>query len=206
MAENVGLQIKRRGVPLNHVRENCMGDGLAQACNFSVDRRYRYALRHTWEPLLRPKFCTWVGLNPSIADEHQLDPTLRRIRAFSAAWGYNGFIVTNLFALVSTDPNRLYTAPDPVGRENDFFISKAAQESTEIIAAWGALGGFQNRCQVVLAILADSTVMCLKETKEGYPSHPLYVAGSTTPKRYRGVPKDLTEQMKPATNKLDNGF
>ena len=77
-------------------------------CIFSADRRYRFVLKHTWEPLFPPKLCTWIGLNPSIADETQLDPTLRRIRAFSAAWGYNGFIMTNLFGLVSTDPDQLY--------------------------------------------------------------------------------------------------
>jgi len=76
-------------------------------CVFSADRRYRYVLKHTWEPLFPPKLCTWIGLNPSILDETQLDPTLRRIRAFSAAWGYNGFLMTNLFGLVSTDPARV---------------------------------------------------------------------------------------------------
>jgi hypothetical protein len=76
-------------------------------CVFSSDRRYRYVFRHTWEPLFVPKLCTWIGLNPSVADETQLDPTLRRIRAFSGAWGYNGFIMTNLFGLVSTDPRQL---------------------------------------------------------------------------------------------------
>jgi hypothetical protein len=81
-------------------------------CIFSVDRRYRFVLKHTWEPLFPPKLCTWIGLNPSIADETQLDATLRRIRAFSAAWGYNGFIKTNLFGLVSTDPDQLYTIHD----------------------------------------------------------------------------------------------
>ena len=58
-------------------------------------------------------------LNPSIADEQQLDPTLRCTRAFSAAWGYNGFIMTNLFGLVSTDPAGLYAVADPIGPEND---------------------------------------------------------------------------------------
>ena len=86
-------------------------------CIFSADRRYRFVLKHTWEPLFPPKLCTWIGLNPSIADETQLDPTLRRIRAFSAAWGYNGFLMTNLFGLVSTDPDQLYTIDDPVGPE-----------------------------------------------------------------------------------------
>lgn len=148
-------------------------------CVFSSNRRYRYVLRHTWEPLSPPKFCTWIGLNPSLADETRLDPTLRRIRSFSAASGYNGFIMTNLFGLVSTDPDELYRVNDPVGPENDLYILEAAAETENIVAAWGVLGGHQERCQAVLKMLAEFEVMCLKETKEGYPIHPLYVAGDT---------------------------
>jgi hypothetical protein len=151
---------------------------------FSFDRRYRYVLTHTWEPLFPPKLCTWIGLNPSIADETQLDPTLRRIRAFSAAWGYNGFIMTNLFALVSTDPDRLYTAADPVGPENDRWILHAVQQAQKVIAAWGVFGGHQNRCATVLEIIAGFDLHCLKKTKEGYPFHPLYVAADTETTKY----------------------
>ena len=96
-------------------------------CVFSFDRRYRYRLVHRWAPNFAPRLCTWIGLNPSIANETQLDPTLRRIRAFSAVWGYNGFIMTNLFGLVSTNPDRLYREVDPVGPENDRWILGAAQ-------------------------------------------------------------------------------
>jgi hypothetical protein len=157
---------------------------MQNACIFSSDRRYRYLLRHTWEPLFAPKFCTWIGLNPSVADETQLDPTLRRIRAFSASAGYNGFIMTNLFGLVSTDPDQLYTVDDPVGPENDRYILQAATETRKVVAAWGILGGHQKRCQTVLKMLTCFDVMCLKETKEGYPIHPLYVAGDTELIRY----------------------
>jgi hypothetical protein len=69
-----------------------------------------------------------LGSVLSVADETQLDPTLRRIRAFSAESGYNGFIMTNLFDLVSTDPHQLYTVDDPVGSENDRYILQAATE------------------------------------------------------------------------------
>jgi hypothetical protein len=153
-------------------------------CVFSSDRRYRYVLRHSWEPLLRPKLCTWIGLNPSIADETRLDPTLRRIRAFSAAWGYNGFIMTNLFALVATDPDRLYTAADPVGPENDRRILHAVEQTRNVIAAWGVVGGHQERCAAVLEMISGFDLLCLKKTKEGYPIHPLYVAADTEPSKY----------------------
>jgi len=158
---------------------------MQNGCVFSADRRYRYILRHTWEPLFAPKFCTWIGLNPSIANEEQLDPTLRRIRAFCRAWGYNGFIMTNLFGLVSTDPAQLCRIEDPVGPENDRYILQAAQETGKVVAAWGVLGGHQERCHAVLEMLSGFVLVCLKETKDGYPIHPLYVAGDTKPASYR---------------------
>ena len=153
-------------------------------CVFSPDRKYRYLLKHTREPLFAPKLCTWIGLNPSIANETQLDPTLRRVREFSTAWGYNGFIMTNLFALISTDSKRLYTEADPVGPENDLHILQALQGTDVVIVAWGAVGGLKNRCTSVLKILSAVDLFCLKKTKDGYPNHPLYVAGDTRPVRY----------------------
>ena len=157
---------------------------MQNTCVFSADRRYRYVLKHTWEPLFAPNLCTWIGLNPSLAWEEALDPTLRRIRAFSSAWGYNGFIMTNLFGLVSTDPARLYAVEDPIGPENDCHILQAAQETGKVIAAWGVLGGYQNRCAAVLELISGFDLLCLKKTKEGYPNHPLYVAADTKPTKY----------------------
>jgi hypothetical protein len=141
---------------------------------------------HTWEPLFAPRLCTWIGLNPSIANETQLDPTLRRIRAFSAAWGYNGFIMTNLFALVSTNPDRLHTEAEPVGPENDRCILSAAQETGKVIAAWGVIDAHRGRCTSVLEKLSGFDLLCLKKTKGGFPSHPLYVASATEPTMYSG--------------------
>ena len=155
-------------------------------CVFSFDRRYRYRLVHTWEPLSAPRLCTWIGLNPSVANEAQLDPTLRRIRAFSAAWGFNGFLMTNLFGLVSTRPDRIYTEADPVGPENDRCILNAAQETGKIVAAWGVIGGHQGRCAAVLKMLCERELFCLKKTKDGFPIHPLYVASATRPIKYSG--------------------
>lgn len=43
--------------------------------------------------------------------------------------------MTNLFALVSTDPKGLYSVEDPVGPENDRYILQAVQETMVVIAA-----------------------------------------------------------------------
>jgi hypothetical protein len=154
-------------------------------CVFSSDRRYRYLLKHSCSPLFAPKFCTWIGTNPSFAWEHGLDPTLRRVRAFSLSWGYTGFLMTNVFAFVSRDPRGLYAVEDPLGPENDRFILEAIQETEVVIAAWGVIGRYQNRCEAVWKMIAEFKPLCLKRTKKGLPSHPLYVPRETQPVRYQ---------------------
>ena len=52
-------------------------------------------------------------------------------------------------AWLSTDPDVLYAVEDPIGPENDRYILQGAQETGKVIVAWGALGGFENRCHAV---------------------------------------------------------
>jgi hypothetical protein len=92
--------------------------------------------------------------------------------------------MTNLFALVSTDPEQLYAEADPVGPENDRYILQAVRKTDLVVAAWGAIGSLKNRCARVLELLATVDVVCLGTTKQGYPCHPLYVPGDTKPSRY----------------------
>lgn len=70
-------------------------------------RIYPYRLWRMWGGgSLRPwRTVLCIMLKPWTADEHVLDPTLRRCEGFSRAWGYDGFEVCNLFALRSTDPD-----------------------------------------------------------------------------------------------------
>ena len=64
-------------------------DEIGNKCVFSPDRVYRYTLLHSWRGLLdaEDRIACWIALNPSTADENQLDPTLRRIRGYSMKWG-----------------------------------------------------------------------------------------------------------------------
>jgi hypothetical protein len=94
--------------------------------------------------------------------------------------------MTNLFGLVSTNPGRLYAEIDPVGPENDRCILGAAQETGKVIAAWGAIGAHQGRCAAVLEMLSGFDLLCLKKTKGGHPTHPLYVPSATEPTKYSG--------------------
>jgi hypothetical protein len=152
-------------------------------CVFSPCRTYRYRLEHVFDP--SKPLVAFVMLNPSTADEQQLDPTLRRCRGFANAWGYGGFIVSNLFAFRATDPRVMKAAADPVGPENDHHLERIAIESAAVICAWGQHGKHQGRAErVSWALRRHQQLHAIELSKDGAPKHPLYLPGHLTPIRF----------------------
>lgn len=142
---------------------------------FSPCRTYRYALERRWGP---GRFALFVGLNPSTADETEDDPTIRRCIGFAKSWGCGGLLMGNLFALRSTDPKGLRTVDDPVGPDNDVWLTTLSARAGIVVAAWGADPMATPRCDYALDALGDD-VWCLGVTKAGAPKHPLYLAKAT---------------------------
>ncbi len=147
---------------------------------FSKDRIYRYALWRVWDNSL-PKLL-FIGLNPSTADEINDDPTMRRCIRFSKDLGYGGFIMGNIFAYRSTDPKKLREIKNPIGSRNNFWLKKLHKEAGNTIAAWGTHGEYLNRGDDVVKLLGS--LDCLRITKEGFPSHPLYLPSNLKPIKY----------------------
>ena len=147
-------------------------------CVFSADRRHRYTLIHRPNPLFSSsgeRLLMWVGLNPSTADESQLDPTLTRILGYSVREGYDGFIMTNLFAWRATLPADMKVAPDPVGPDNDRWLLECARRCGKVVAAWGSHGSFLGRDAHVCSLLNGIPMMRLTLNADGAPGHPLYL-------------------------------
>jgi hypothetical protein len=143
----------------------------------SGDGHYRYELWRQWaEPEATNRFVTWIMLNPSTADAEKDDPTIRRVVGFSKAWGYDGCMVVNLFALRATNPRALAAHPDPVGPENDETLLTFTKYDT--VAAWGAHKMAEPRQRWLLEHL-DGSPLTLGMTKGGFPKHPLYVPADT---------------------------
>ena len=73
--------------------------------------------------------------NPSTADELTEDPTINRCVGFVRSWGFVSLAVGNLFAYRATYPGELCASPDPVGSENDHWLTKLHEESS-LTAVW----------------------------------------------------------------------
>ncbi len=160
---------------------------------FSEDRRYRYVLDHDESDMFSQSkdYAAWIGLNPSIANEDHLDPTLRRIKAFTTSFGYFRFVMLNLFALVSTDPKALLIHPEPVGPENDEHILRVCKDAKLVVCCWGSLGRQDRRDEKVLRILSGIKLSCLGITGNKSPMHPLYLSSESTLRNYpMEVPHD----------------
>lgn len=146
--------------------------GVKMTAEFSENKVYRYFLSREWDS--RGKKVAFVGLNPSTADEFKDDPTIRRCIDFSKKLGGGSLWMVNLFAYRSTDPSKIRLVEDPVGPENDYWISKVASSADFIIAAWGNNGDFLSRDKDVVS-LVGCEVYALRITSKGMPSHPLYL-------------------------------
>ncbi len=157
----------------------------AAGARFSPCRRWRYLLWRRWDAS-RP-VANFLMLNPSTADERQLDPSCTRARNYAERWGYGALIVTNLFGWRATDPDEMKRAKDPVGRGNDAAILRAAREAAIVVCAWGNHGAHLGRAEAVLALLAarGARLSLLRMNGAGQPAHPLYLPGSLEPARWR---------------------
>lgn len=152
------------------------GDRKAGAV-FSDCERYRYRLWRVWDAS-KPKAC-FVMLNPSVADEKILDPTVSRCKKRAEALGFGGVEVVNIFALRSTDPKALYKEDDPGGNViNSVQIYITAKTSDKIICGWGSHGKLRGRGQHIATQLKErfpNKTHYLKLNSDGSPAHPLYL-------------------------------
>ena len=150
---------------------------MKKTAELSPCRKYRYSLSRVWDE--SKPVCLFIGLNPSTADEVEDDPTIRRCINYAKSWGYGSLIMANIFAFRATDPRDMKAAADPVGIDNDYYLTELASKASMIVAAWGNHGSHLNRSEQVKALIP--TLHCLKVTGTGQPSHPLYLKADLQP-------------------------
>lgn len=152
------------------------------ACVLNPGRTYRYLLSYTWNEDVPP--LVWIMLNPSVADAHRSDPTLHRCLAHARRREAGGIVVANLFALISTNPARLTTHPDPVGPLNDLVLTTLLPPDPWLVMAWGAHPFAEQRAAAVAQLFSGIPLWCLGTTQNGAPRHPGRLAYSTPMEPY----------------------
>ncbi len=142
---------------------------------FDATGQYRYSLSRRWQRQGRE--VAFIMLNPSRADAHCDDPTLRACIQFAQRWAYGSLVVVNLFGYCTPHPAELKQVADPVGPENDEHVMAAVGRSHQVVLAWGNDGGFGGRDRAILKKLKahSSKLTYLQLNRSGQPRHPLYI-------------------------------
>lgn len=150
-------------------------DGLDTGAVFSQCRKYRFTLWRIWGRT--DNLVNFLMLNPSKANEMDNDPTVERCQRRAEKWGYDGIIVTNLFAFMATDPAEMKSQENPIGERNDDCILESACSANVVVCAWGTHGKHMGRAKDVLKLLRPFAckLHALKVSINGEPYHPLYL-------------------------------
>lgn len=127
----------------------------------------------------------FFGVNGSTATGDEDDHTVRKWNGFTRRWGASRYIVGNAFGFRATDVTRLAAATDPIGPDNDRYLSEIAAEADVLVPCWGSRNklppALRPRLDAVLSILTEARkpLMCFGLTKTGDPIHPLMLGYGT---------------------------
>lgn len=145
---------------------------------FSSCKKYRFILSRVWDD--QKPMVMFIGLNPSVADAENDDPTVRRMIGFAQDWGFGGFYIVNCFPFIATCPKKLnkwYYADDYYSAmyQNHDHISETRNKCSRVVFCWGGNEMVVNQKidQVLKNTFPDA--MVFKLNADGSPKHPLYV-------------------------------
>lgn len=135
---------------------------------FSECGNYRYLLTRffTSGPIA---MC--IGLNPSKANSDHDDPTIIHLKNILRALGFGSLYMTNLFGLISPNPEDLRMNPRPIGKTNDIWLKHAAEKADTIIFCWGNFPMAEYRARKIAPMFPQAK--CFGKNKNGTPMHPL---------------------------------
>ncbi|KAB7833552.1 DUF1643 domain-containing protein [Streptomyces mobaraensis] len=174
-----------RGLSL---REGTPAPGVTGSAVYSPGHNHRYALTRTWGT---GSHQTYILLNPAGATAAEDDATVRALTAFATRDGHAGLVLACAYAVLHRHPYTLTTgAPggDPaVGEHNDELLALLAEETHDIVLAWGVWGGVFPRLRAVETILLrhGARLHCLGTTGAGHPLLPTFLPRNTPLQPYR---------------------
>ena len=118
---------------------------------------------------------TYIMLNPSTADNHSDDKTIRRLVFFTKKFGFGGFYVGNLYPIITPFISELYEYLSHDKMKNRKNIKFMIEKSEQIVYAWG--NTIKHTPEWINKIVKNP--MCFGQNKNGSPKHPLYLKNSS---------------------------
>ena len=161
---------------------------MALTAVFSEDRKYRYFLYRKvptkmefeggYDPYRdqeKETVCSFIMLNPSVADEEKNDRTIDRCIYLAGRMGHGHLLIGNAYSICGTDPSIIKAVDDPVGRENDTYLGQILKYSDQVICAWGnnVSNERHGKLQSLLRESGKTPFRLGSLTKAGRPRHPL---------------------------------
>ena len=156
------------------------------------DNNIRYILGEKGEnPLIV------IGINPSTAKPNNLDPTIRQVKKKAKEYGYDSYIMMNIYPERTTDPKLIHKAKDNIIHEENLKAFKYIFDNIsniEIWAAWGA--NIKTRKYLfdclkdIIALSKGYNVKWMKRGNWNHPHHPLYLSDE-----YKLEPFDIEEYI-----------
>lgn len=145
----------------------------------SIDERYRYVLGTNGK---NPLIC--IGVNPSTASPGDPDKTMKVVSRYSKLFGYDSYIMINLYPQRATHPVDLDEREEIKAVETNIQYIRMLLQTGEytIWAAWGDLiykRDYLRSCLEQIINIADmylcKWISVGSRTKKGNPHHPLYL-------------------------------
>lgn len=147
---------------------------------FNDERTHRRRLWRIWDRTKPNLFV--IGMNPSMADETDNDPTVSRCETRARKRGYGGLVMLNMQDVIETDSRKLDQMPAELRctaqntAELVYALENAVRGKGDILCAWGKPGQKYGPVAwfATQAARRNVTLFCLKRNKDGSPVHPLY--------------------------------
>ena len=152
-------------------------NNILRKAKFSIDKKHRYELSRHWD--LSKSDILFIMLNPSIANEHIDDPSIKRLISFTREFKHGGFFVANLFTYITPYSKTLDTSIG-LTKLNLKTIKNLVNKVDEVIYAWGnSIKEPQELKNLV------KNPKCFGKNLNGTPKHPLYLSSNSKLIKFR---------------------
>ena len=144
---------------------------MIREAEFSIDKKERYSLNREWDKSKNK--ILYIMLNPSLADDKNDDPTIRRLINFTKKFNYGGFLVGNIFTTITPNPKELDKSKGMSDKNFEELI-KLINKVDQIVYAWGS--SIEEPQLLKKLVLSPK---CFGKNFNGTPKHPLYLPSQT---------------------------